>query len=323
MTEESKENKRELLLQWHAAFYADIRIELEDEAQYLEFENEHMLSSKPMQLDVLIIKKEKERQIQKNIGRIFRTYNIVEYKSPEDYLSVDDFFKVYGYTCFYKSDTGKVDEIKAEEITITFVCNRYPEKLISYLEKDKHRFIRKVESGIYYVSDALFQIQIIVQKQLSEAENLWLKSLTNDLKDRTEAEKLLRVYKKHERDNLYQAVMDVIVRANEERFKVADMCEALEEIMREKMKDKIAELERQAEERGLSIGMERGMEQGMARGMAQGMEQGMAQGVISLVEKKLAKGKSLAQIADELEETEDAIRPIYEEVQAKMAVELM
>lgn len=54
MTEEKEEKK---LLQWHAAFFADIQIELAEKAQYLEFENEHMLSTKPMQLDVLIIKK--------------------------------------------------------------------------------------------------------------------------------------------------------------------------------------------------------------------------------------------------------------------------
>ena len=84
--------EKEKLLQWHAAFFAGIQIELE-EAEYLIFENEHMLSTKPMQVDVLIIKKNSERAIQKNIGRIFRKYNIVEYKSPEDYLSVDDFYK--------------------------------------------------------------------------------------------------------------------------------------------------------------------------------------------------------------------------------------
>ena len=36
-----------------------------------------------MQIDVLV-KNEKHVKIQKNIGRIFRQYNIIEYKSPED-----------------------------------------------------------------------------------------------------------------------------------------------------------------------------------------------------------------------------------------------
>ena len=74
--------------------------------------------------------KKKNRYIQKNIGRIFRRHNIVEYKSPEDYLSIDDFYKVYGYACFYKSDTKHVDEIKSNEITISFACEKRPEKLL-------------------------------------------------------------------------------------------------------------------------------------------------------------------------------------------------
>ena len=120
------EKKEEKLLQWHSAFYADLQIELAAEAEYLTFENEHMLGTKPMQLDVLIIKKNETRQIKKNIGRIFLRHNIVEYKSPTDSLSIDDFFKVYGYACFYKSDTRTVNEIKSDDVTITFVCMGYP-----------------------------------------------------------------------------------------------------------------------------------------------------------------------------------------------------
>ena len=66
------EERPKKLLQWHPAFYAGIRIELEEEAEQLVFENEHMLSTKPMQIDVLIIKKDADRSIQKNIGQIFR-----------------------------------------------------------------------------------------------------------------------------------------------------------------------------------------------------------------------------------------------------------
>lgn len=98
--------------------YAGLQIELEEEADNLIFENEHQLGKKPMEIDVLIIKKEKEKKIHKNICRIFRKYNIVEYKSPTDYLSIDDFYKVYGYTCFYKSDTGTTDSVKIKELTL-------------------------------------------------------------------------------------------------------------------------------------------------------------------------------------------------------------
>lgn len=56
-------------IQWHPAFDAALQIELGEEAKYLTFESEHLLSKKPMQIDVLV-KNEKKVKIRKNIGRI-------------------------------------------------------------------------------------------------------------------------------------------------------------------------------------------------------------------------------------------------------------
>ena len=236
-------------------------------------------------------------------------------------MSIDDFYKVYGYTCFYKSDTGKEDEIKADELTITLVCNRYPRKLVKYLEQHG-RLIRKVENGIYYISDEWFQIQLIVQKQLTEEDNLWLKNLTNDLKQRQETERLLREYKRHERDILYRSIMNVIVRANEERFKVNNMCEALDEILEYHFKGKLEAGFQQGRDEGLKAGLKEGREKGLAEGREKGIVEGRAEGRAegrhqtrgALIKKKIAKGKSIAQIADELEETEETILPLYNQL---------
>ena len=65
-----------------SCIFAEIQIELQEDAEHLIFENEHQLGTKPKEIDVLIIKKDKGRVIRKNIGRIFRQRNIVEYKSP-------------------------------------------------------------------------------------------------------------------------------------------------------------------------------------------------------------------------------------------------
>ena len=66
-----------------SAFDAVLQIEFGDEAKYLEFDPEHLISKKPMQIDVLV-KNEKHVKLKKNIRRVFRQYNIIEYKSPED-----------------------------------------------------------------------------------------------------------------------------------------------------------------------------------------------------------------------------------------------
>ena len=265
------------ILQWHPAFFAGIQIELEEESSNLLFENEHQLGTRPKAIDVLITKKKKNIPVKKNIGRIFRKYNIIEYKGPQDYISVDDFYKVYAYVCLYKSDTAKSNSIPIREITVTFVSRKYPGKLFGYLETVHKYKIEKRENGIYILHGDVFPIQVIVTKELSEQENLWLHSLTDDIKSAKEAEELVRIYEKHRKNTLYESVMDVIVRANYEKFKeVSSMCQALVEIMQpyidEQVGLRVEKEEKKIAERGMKRGMEQGIEQGLEKGMEKGME---------------------------------------------------
>lgn len=228
-------------IQWHPAFYADMQIELREEAHKLIFQNEYPLSKKPMLIDILTIKKKTGEKIHKNIGRIFRTYNLIEYKSPKDYLSIDDFYKVYGYACFYKADTGKTNEIPAEELTITFVSNYYPQKMIRHLKNARKYTIEEMEPGIYYVHGDIIAIQIIVTSQLSPEHNLWLYSLTDSLNDSKITNQLLDDYRGKEKNNLYSAVMQTIVKANEEQFKQGGngMCDALMQIIEGEVNERV------------------------------------------------------------------------------------
>ena len=137
----------EKLLQWHPAFFAGIQIEFGEEAKYLEFKSEYVLGTKPMMIDVLIKKKEAQT-LKRSIGKIFRKYNIVEYKSPDDYLCIDDFYKGYAYTYFYKADRTPVNSILLEELTISFVCQKYPRELFRHLAKERKLQIERMYAGI-------------------------------------------------------------------------------------------------------------------------------------------------------------------------------
>lgn len=44
-------------VRWHQAFYAGMQIELEDDAERLEFVQELILGNEPVRLDMLVIKK--------------------------------------------------------------------------------------------------------------------------------------------------------------------------------------------------------------------------------------------------------------------------
>lgn len=227
------------LLQWHPAFQAVIQIELIEDKEYLWFYKEYNLTDNPLRIDTLIIKVEPGRKIKKNIGRIFRQYNVIEYKGPKDYHGCNDFFRVMGYTCILQSNTKGEQAISPEELTITLVGNRYPRKLISFLKRVYHVEMTNPYPGIYYISGLLFPMQIVVQNQLSGSENIWLSRLRQDLKSKEDVEVLAKAYKGKDKDPLYSAAMDLIVRANWEIYKEGNkMCDALNELFAAKMQDK-------------------------------------------------------------------------------------
>ena len=134
----------------------------------------------------------------------------IEYKSPTDSLSIDDFYKVYGYACFYKSDTTAVDKIPSEEIAITFVCKRFPRNLVQKLLGTRRLTLQKVDDGIHYLIGDHFPIQIVVTSQLSAENNFWLRNLTNDLQDRSLPDTLFRKYQPKQHNISFVQIMSYL-----------------------------------------------------------------------------------------------------------------
>ena len=66
---------------------------------------------------------------------------------------------------------------------------------------------------------------------------------------------------------------------------------------------------------GLEEGVEIGRQEGIASGRREGRDQGIEEKLCSQIQKKLEKGKSLEQIADECEETEERILQLMEKLQ--------
>ena len=75
-----------------------------------------------------------------------------------------------------------------------------------------------------------------------------------------------------------------------------------------------AEGREEGREEGRAEGREEGREEGRAEGRSEGRAEGAVERQISLVQKKIRKGKSLEEIADDLETTIEEIKPIYDAV---------
>ena len=91
------QGKEEKTIDWHSGFSGGIQLELRRYKDFLEFEREHVLSRRPLKIDMLIIKKHRKEVIDNDIARIFRTWNVVEYKGVGDTLSQAELHKALAY----------------------------------------------------------------------------------------------------------------------------------------------------------------------------------------------------------------------------------
>ena len=80
-------------IQWHPAFAAAMGLEFKSDYEYVRIEQEHNLSKEPLRIDLLVLKvNNTERKFSNEIGHIMKTYNIIEYKSPEDGAVIEQKF---------------------------------------------------------------------------------------------------------------------------------------------------------------------------------------------------------------------------------------
>ena len=271
--QQEKNQKKSQKLQWHPAFCSALRLELLEDAENLEFTDEFQLTEKPLQIDCTVVKVKRDCKIKNEIGKIFRKHNIFEYKSPKDELNIDTFYKAVAYACLYKVLPNHVNEIPAEEITITLIRDRKPVKLMHELEKSGYGY-KKEAAGIYYVNGAMFPMQIIESSELDVDMHVQLKALTNHLEESLMRQYLLQVSTFEGREkNLADIVLQVIVNSNMEKVREwkgseQTMCEALRVLMKEELKE-----ERVA-----------GLREGRLEGQREGQREGQIRAYASLVQ---------------------------------------
>jgi hypothetical protein len=242
---------------YFAAFYQVIQAELLQYKDILHYEFEYQLTAEPLRMDILIIKKEKDVVIEKNIAAIFKKSNIVEYKSPDDYVSTDDFYKVYGYACLYAA----LKSTPVTDLTITFMESRYPQDLIRHLTEIRNYGVEEKWPGIYIVSGDIIPIQIIDSKRLSADDNIWLRDLNNKIEG-TDINRLSLEIKRQGLASQMGAYLYAVYLANwpkvEEAIKMSDAVYNFERILNEA--GLIAKWEAEGEAKGEAKGIEKVLE---------------------------------------------------------------
>jgi hypothetical protein len=211
----NKIHKKTDKIQWHAAFRQALKVELYDYINDLEFIEEHPLTTEPLKIDTLVIKKLPETRIEKNIGRIFKGHNVAEFKGPGESLDMDAYNKTFAYAYLY----AYAAHVDINDVTLTLVVNKRPIELLKYLKSERNLKVEKAGAGICYIIGEVMPVQLIETKLLTEEENLWLKALRRGLPKPT----LERVVDESRRyGNDLGAYMYAIMEANQKLLKGDD-----------------------------------------------------------------------------------------------------
>ena len=224
--------------QWHPAFTGAIHMEFRENKNDLEFQSEVVLNTMPLRVDMILIKKKKEVALKNEIGKLFRTYNLLEYKSPKDSLNYNTFLKGIAYAYLYKSYEKHMDDIPLSEVTLTFIRENPPVKLFKKL-KECNFLVEEVAKGIYYISGhSAILIQVISTKELDKDQHVWINSLTSHISEIQMKRLVAATNDLTELDdrNYASSVWEVVSVENKEMLKRLggneDMFGALAEIMK-------------------------------------------------------------------------------------------
>ena len=220
---------------FHYGFYAAMEVYYDLANIPLKYEQEVELGKDPLRVDFLVIKKEPDIVTNDPIGEFFKQVNIFEYKSPEDGLSIDDFYKVQAYGLLYKGLGHKVDELPLKNITLTIVRHTYPRDMLKML-RDSDIVINKVHPGIYRFDGKLsIPVQLVISSQLplGEYDGLRLIAKGATIEDiKNYAERAIASDNERIKENA-RTVIDVCLDANKNLVEVKEMYEAVREVFKD------------------------------------------------------------------------------------------
>jgi hypothetical protein len=214
---------------WHTAFRDGIQLTFLPYRKVLSFEFEYPLNTEPLRIDAVIIKKRPQAVIDNPLGAIFRKVNIVEYKSPGKSLSIKDFHKTEAYGRLYSS----MNPEDIADMTISFVLESRPRKLLNHLKKAYGYGVEELRPGIYHIRGGDFGgMQVIETKRLREEDGgIWLRDLRKGLK-REELRGILERGNEIPEGMPLAAYLQVVFRANSaEVEEVAEMPDAFERML--------------------------------------------------------------------------------------------
>ena len=163
---------------WHPAFVAGIELMLWPYWDQITFAEEIALGQPPFKADMLVKKKDSSLNLTPQLFQHFLQHNLLEFKSVHDKLTIEDYFKIQAYPCFYISRGNEDGErIKGNTVTMTILRESKPQKMFADLVEIGAE-IQEAGTGIYLIEGpAVVPTYLVVIRELPPGDNAALRSL--------------------------------------------------------------------------------------------------------------------------------------------------
>jgi len=224
--------------QWHPAFCAAMRLELKNDPT-LQFADGFNLTELPLEVDLLIIHKPSDVEIDNQIGEFFSENNLLEYKSPTDHG-----FNQYGLYQALSYAFYCCDRYQTMDVTVSLVTSKAHFNMMKWIAKREIQY-KKRHSGIYELQGLkqFLKVQVVVTEELNGDVFCWLSSLTDNLTEEKAKKLITTAYglaESRER-RLAEAVMQVLTSANGKLFEKIKEDEFMASALMELMKPEVEE----------------------------------------------------------------------------------
>ena len=168
---------------WHAGFEALLRIETYKYGNRVRLRTEEVLGEEPPRTDYMILIEDQETEFDKDIFKIFRKFNIIEYKNPNDSLNERVIRKICGYANFFIGLAEHEGDVPSDQVTVTIFRAKKNPRLFKAMEQNG-TFVRDTTPGIYHVTGIIdLPFQIIITNELKGTEYSAYRALTDKAKE--------------------------------------------------------------------------------------------------------------------------------------------
>lgn len=239
---------------WHAGFEALLRIEIHKYGNQVRIETEHVLGEDPPRTDYLILREDEGLVMDKEIFKIFRAHNVIEYKNPHDSLNERVIRKICGYANFYIGLAEHEGDVPPAQVTISiFRAVKNPQLFREMLERGN--LVQSSTAGIYYVTGLTdLPFQIVITGELEGTEYAAYRALTEHVDEKDVTEVIAEGGK--ETDNVlkehYRVFLNLVAEKNpgviEEIRRDVSMDSVLMHIMKDEVDKKVSEGKKEQEQ---------------------------------------------------------------------------